>query len=202
MRTGHAIAIVVSLLAVGSAHAGTLEADIEEIRALDAELAKTEQAGRPALLGRVARLKQAAIRRAVEVYGIDLRRVASGVQYSPHGNMREREGATILDADGTIRVVIGDSAFRSAAWLGSTIAHEIEVHVDRQIARGVHYPPSNEEGTLIQEVEAYDHELAGTDRFGLSQDEIRSLKQRRAGFYRVLRWENRRRVDEGTYALW
>jgi hypothetical protein len=116
--------------------------------------------------------------------------------------MREREGATILDHDGTISVLIGDPAFRSAAWLGATIAHEIEVHVDRQIARRVHYLPSNEEGTLIQEVEAYDHELAGADRFGLSSDEVRLVKLRRASAYRQLRWENRRRVDDRLYTMW
>ena len=97
---------------------------------------------------------------------------------------------------------IGDEAFASAARLGSTIAHEVEVHVNRQIAKGISYPSTDEQGTLIQEVEAYDYELAGTDRFGLSADELKLLKQRRASYYRKLQWENRKRADVALYLKW
>jgi hypothetical protein len=52
---------------------------------------------------------------------------------------------------------------------------------------------------LIQEVEAYDYELASKERFGLSADEIRLVKLRRASCYRRLQWENRRRADAALY---
>jgi hypothetical protein len=193
-----------------------LASQIEQVHLADIEIAKLDEemqrAGRvdpsaPTRQGRcrelqlrTARLKQAAIQRAIDTYGIDVSHVPFGVIYSPHGNMRDREGATFLDRDGTVRVEIGDDAFASASRLGSTIAHEVEVHVNRQIAKGIHDPPSDEQGTLIQEVEAYDYELLNKDRFGLSDDELKLLKQRRASYYRRLEWENRKRVDEASYA--
>ncbi len=193
-----------------------LAADIEQAHLADIEIASLEEemqrVGRadpsaPTRLGRCrelqlrsARLKQAAIQRAIDIYRIDVTHVPFGVIYSPHGNMRDREGATFLDQDGIVRVEIGDEAFANASRLGSTIAHEVEVHVNRQIANGIHDPPNDEQGTLIQEVEAYDYELLNKDRFGLSVDELKLLKQRRASYYRRLEWENRKRVDEARYA--
>jgi hypothetical protein len=151
------------------------------------------------LLLRSALLKQSAINRAIAAYGIDVRNVPFGVAYSPHGGMRDREGATYVDGDGTIRVEIGDEAFASAARLGSTIAHEVEVHVNRQVVNGIFFASADEQGWLIQEVEAYDYELASKERFGLSADEIRLVKLRRASCYRRLQWENRRRADAALY---
>jgi hypothetical protein len=195
-----------------------LQADIEQVHRLDGELADVENQEQSVrgddpreptlkrrygeLLLRAARLKQSAIRRAIATYRIDVSRLHLGVSYSPHGDMRDREGATYLDEDGTVRVEIGDEAFASAARLGSTIAHEVEVHVNRQIAKGVYYPSTDEQGTLIQEVEAYDHELASKDRFELGADELKLLKQRRASYYRRLEWENRKRADVALYVKW
>ena len=195
-----------------------LEDEIAQAHRLDAELDGLEQEMRrtggvdpqaPArrsrygeLQLRCARVKQAAIARAIVAYNIDVRNVPFGVHYSMHGDMGQREGATYLDQDGTIRVEIGNGAFRSAAELGSTIGHEVEVHVNRQIVQQVFYPASDEQGTLIQEVEAYDYELANADRYGLSPDEVKLLKRRRAIHYRRLQWENRKRVDASLYTKW
>ncbi len=195
-----------------------LQADIEEVHRLAGELADMEQqeqgvrgddARAPTLkrrhvelLLRAARLKQTAIGRAIAAYRIDVSHLRVGVSYSPHGDMREREGATYVDEDGTVRVEIGDEAFASPARLGSTIAHEVEVHVNRQITKGVYCPSTDEQGTLLQEVEAYDHELASKDRFGLGADELKLLKQRRASYYRRLEWENRKRADVALYIKW
>ena len=109
--------------------------------------------------------------------------------------MRDREGATHVDQDGTIRVEIGDEAFASAGRLGSAIAHEVEVHVKRHLAQGIYYPPTDEQGSLLQEVEAYDYELESKDRFGLSTEELHLLAQRRASCYQRLHWQNRKRAD-------
>lgn len=182
--------------------------DISEIHLIDAELA-THDPRVPAnrnrgrkLVRRAAIVKHTAIHRAIFVFAIDDSRVPFGVNYSPHGGMRERDGATIVDADGSVRVLIGDPAFSSVAWLGSTIAHEVEIHVNRQLFKDVYYPASDEQGQLIQEVEAYDHEIRNRDRFGLSHDELDSVRRRRAMSFRRMQWENRHRVEEGLYTKW
>ncbi len=133
------------------------------------------------------------------MYGIDARNVSDGANYSPYGDMKDREGVTVRDADGRIRVTVGDDAFTSAGWLASSLGHEIEVHVTRQVAPGIDYPPGDAEGTAIQEVEAYDYELRNKDRFHLSPGDVRLLEQRRRTFYERLQPENRRRVDAGVY---
>jgi len=188
-----------SILAVaGTARAASLAEEIDDIHRLDARIA----AGAPELVGRAARMKQAAIQHAIVAYAIDTRSVPTGVHYSPHGSMREREGATLVDRDGTLRVEIGDPAFRSAGWLGSTIAHEVEVHVNRQVARGGHTSASDDESVSIEEIQAYDFELASGARFGLEPDELDVLRHRRMALYRTLQYENRRRVDSGVYIKW
>ena len=200
MRFRHIATLsVLSFTLARAAAAATLAEEIDEIHRLDGQLAAH---GDPALAGRAARLKEAAIAHAIVEYRIDIKGVASGVHYSPHGNMRERDGVTLVDGDGTVRVQVGDAGFRSAGCLGSTIAHEVEVHVDRQIAKGVRDPAGDEQGVAMHEIEAYDHELASQARFGLDEDELRLVRQRRAAFYRTLQYENRRRVDEGNYVKW
>jgi hypothetical protein len=168
-----------------------------------------ERVGDPALTRRYqelqlcsARLRQLAIQLAIVAYRIDASRVRDGVNYSPHGAMQGREGGTVRDRDGRIRVTLGDDAFSSAAILGSTIGHEVEVHVNRQVEKGVDYPESDSQGTSVQEVEAYDYELQNKDRFGLSEDDIRTLHLRRRTHYQRLQEQNRRRVDEGVYRKW
>ncbi len=142
------------------------------------------------LLIRSACLKQSAIERAIAIYRIDVSHVRSRVHYCGPGDMQGRRGATSLNRNGIVGVEIGDEAFVSAAWLGSTIAHEVEVHVGRHHVHGLGYPPGNERLALIYEVEAYDYELLSKDRFGLSADDIELLKLRRASDYRRLQCQN------------
>lgn len=99
------------------------------------------------------------------------------------------------------RVTIGPAAFTSWAVLGSTLAHEIEVHVEQsflkvvaqdQIAQwyfdgrraiGRWLPalaPSGKElfendGTWKAERDAYMYELKNARRFGLSEEEVASI---------------------------
>lgn len=186
----------------GSAPA--LDALLDEIHELDRQLGAlpASRADRPdpalarhraQLLVRAARLKQAAIQRAVATYGIDVGRVPDGVNYSSAGAMRGRDGATYVDRDGTVRVQIGDTAFRSAAWLGSSIAHEVEVHVNRQLAAS---PPDARAGEMVgDEIEAYDFEIASAARFGLNDQELSEVRERRAGL------DGRPRSKERLHAL-
>jgi hypothetical protein len=196
MKLRHVFAMSILSLPLGVARAGSLADEIDEIHRVDAQVA----AGARELVVPCARLKQAAIDHAITAFHIDVRAASTGVHYSPHGSMREREGATYVDRDGTYRVEIGDAAFRSAGWLGSTIAHEVEVHVNRQVAQGGHRTASDEETVSIDEIQAYDYELASQARFGLAADELARVRQRRSAFYRTLHDENRHRVDAGVYA--
>ena len=194
---------LVSMPIACGARADSLADEIGEIHHVDDELAaRGGEMRAPDLARRSARLKQTAIDHAIVTYGINVRAVPMGVHYAPHGRMRDREGATILDRDGTVRVQIGDLAFASAGWLGSTIAHEVEVHVNRQIAMGRHAPASDEEGASIEEIEAYDFEIANQARFGVQPDEEKLVHRRRMAFYLKLQSENRSRVDSGVYVKW
>lgn len=67
-----------------------------------------------------------------------------------------RATATFVDTDGTVRVTIGDAAFASAAWLASSIAHEVEVHVDRKVRKRHTGRFGVVQLALLDEVEAYD----------------------------------------------
>lgn len=99
------------------------------------------------------------------------------------------------------RVTIGPAAFSSWGVLGSTLAHEIEVHVPQSFFKvvaadhltqwsmsarksiGRVFPaiqPSPKElfendGTWSAEREAYMHEIRNAKRFGLTDEELRSI---------------------------
>jgi hypothetical protein len=94
-------------------------------------------------------------------------------------------------------VRIGRAAFRSAAWLASTIAHEVEVHVNRQAMAGQWY--TDPEGAALQEVEAYDYEIQNAARFGLSTAEVAELRERRRFYYQWLSAAYQAKADVGDY---
>lgn len=133
---------------------------------------------------------QAAIDAATANHEIDTSRVKGGVVYD--ATLAE-EGATARDG----RVRIGSAAFRSAAWLASTIAHEVEVHLNRQAMTGRGYTVS--EGTALQEVEAYDYEIQQAAHFGLSASEVIELRRRRMFYYQWLSPDNQAKADAGDY---
>jgi hypothetical protein len=103
------------------------------------------------------------------------------------------EGVTSRDK----RVRIGRAAFRSAAWLASTIAHEVEVHVNRQATAGQWY--TDPEGAALQEVEAYDYEIGNAARFGLSPEEAAELRERRRFYYQWLSAAYQTKADVSDY---
>lgn len=83
------------------------------------------------------------------------------------------------------KVEIGPSAFSSWGMLGSTLAHEIEVHANQSfmkiMAQDAAMPGSP--GTRHAEIEAYSHELKCKDRFGLSNTEVWLIKETLKEFY-------------------
>lgn len=68
-------------------------------------------------------------------------------------------------------VKVGQAAFTSWALLGSTLAHELEVHCRQNFFVISLLDRFGLEGTAIAERQAYKHELIMADRFGLSQED-------------------------------
>jgi hypothetical protein len=135
---------------------------------------------------------QAAIDAVIAHLEIDTSQVKGNVEYDP---ALAEEGATSRDG----RVRIGGAAFRSAAWLASTIAHEVEVHVNRQAMAGRWYTDS--EGAALQEIEAYDYELEHAAHFGLSVSEVVELRRRRLFYYQWLSPGCQAKADAGDYTM-
>ena len=156
--------------------------DATKVNDLINQAKKLEAEGKTA---EAAAKKQEAIDEAIKVYNIDTSKTKS-VTYDP----AERDMAsTSPDGD----VTVGDGAFRNPAWLGSTIGHESEVHVNEQGAKDKWY--EGEEGTAVQEVQAYDYEIANAERYGTNSADLEQLKRARQRQYNKLSDEYKQRVD-------
>ncbi|WGL58869.1 hypothetical protein QEJ31_10080 [Pigmentibacter sp. JX0631] len=95
-------------------------------------------------------------------------------------------------------VFIGNMAFDSWSILGSTLAHEIEIHSNQSFLQievfnyidtlrripAILFAKSSKNkigedlmiGTYLAEKEAYQYEINSKDRFNLSKDEVKSIK--------------------------
>lgn len=95
-------------------------------------------------------------------------------------------GLTIRHGVGSDPLVfIGPEAFTSWGLLGSTLAHEIEVHC-RQNFLAIHLQNiSGFDGTGMAEREAYRYELANSTRFGLAQYDQDLIRSTMSYFYPV-----------------
>lgn len=161
---------------------GQHAADVNKLNDLINQAKQLEKDGKKA---EAAAKKQEAIDEAIKVYKIDTSQT-KGVTYDP----TEKANAS-TSSDGV--VTVGDPAFRNPAWLGSTIGHESEVHVNEQGAKGKWY--TGNEGTAIQEVQAYDNEIANAERYGTSEADLKDLKEARQEEYDKLSNEYKQRVD-------
>jgi WXG100 family type VII secretion target len=133
--------------------------------------------------------KQAAIDEAIKQYNIDTS-AAKSIRYDPTVN---GEGET--DKDGNVR--IGDAAFKSPAWLASTLGHE-SVHA--QQTKNGHWNDTGQ-GQNMNEVEAYDYEVKHAQDNGLSHGEQVTVERRRAQHYNRLTPENKARADAGNFTV-
>lgn len=133
--------------------------------------------------------KQEAIDKAIQCYGIDTRATKS-IRYDPH----EPDNGGTISKNGVQTVTIGDSAYTSAGWLGSTIGHEAEIHAKEQAAKDIWY--GGKQGSRMMEVQAYDYEIANaSSRYGLTGNEVFLLYAARTPYYNNLTAENKARVD-------
>lgn len=89
----------------------------------------------------------------------------------------EDRGLTTLNGWGSkLDVTIGPAAFTSWALLGSTLAHELEVHCRQNFAVIRMKDLMGLDGTLQAEREAYLHELANSERFHLKTADQLNIK--------------------------
>jgi hypothetical protein len=88
----------------------------------------------------------------------------------------------------------------SASWLGSSIAHEAEVHAV-QVSRDNIAADRESQAGSVNEIQARIYEVANSSRFGLSRDEIRTNVGAARAEYNKLGDEYRSRVDAGNFTL-
>lgn len=112
-------------------------------------------------------LGQAAIDQAMAMFQLRLPRNAEWPLFD--GELSDR-GLTVKSSWlEKSRVSIGPSAFSSWAMLGSTLAHEIEVHCQQNFPLIFLGDKLGFKGSFYAEREAYEYEIRNAARFGLSE---------------------------------
>lgn len=106
---------------------------------------------------------------AMAMYGVQ---IPSNVATPYFDAKLEDRGLTIKRAwHKDTEVKIGPAAFSSWSLLGSTLAHELEVHCRQNFFMISLLDRFGFDGTSIAERQAYKHELIMADRFGLSDQD-------------------------------
>ena len=124
---------------------------------------------------------QAAIELAMVMYGIQLPAATLKPAYDP--DLVDR-GLTTRGAFMEKAVVtVGKAAFSSWALLGSTLAHEIEVHCNQNFFLIFSMDMIGLDGTGTAERQAYNHELANAERFGLKNRDATLIADTVAFYY-------------------
>lgn len=168
---------------IKTAHKLDKEADKLEADGKDDEAAKKREES--------AKLKQKAIDKAIDAYDIDV----SNAKFVKYDAATAGEGGA--NKKGEIR--LGDAAFSSASWLGSTLGHESEIHINEQLKKGNWY--TGAQGTALQEVQAYQYEIDNAKRFGTSKKDLKDLKQRRKSHMSVLSNDYKERARDENYTM-
>lgn len=109
---------------------------------------------------------------------IDLAMALYGIQ-TPHSSEAPKLDMQLLDRGLTTRatfleraiVTIGPAAFSSWGLLGSTLAHELEVHCEQNFLAIFFMDLVGLDGTGAAERQAYVHELRNAARFGLEVED-------------------------------
>jgi len=133
--------------------------------------------------------KQQAINLAVTAYGID----------SSHVKKLLYDDSQPDSETGDRSVTIGRDAFHDPGWLGSTIAHEVEEHVNEQDMKGHAY--DGPQGRRLNEIQAYDHEITNAPRFGLTPEQVAGLRRNRQHYLEGLDEKHRERRQKGDYTM-
>ncbi len=128
-------------------------------------------------------MTQESIDVALEMFGIVIPNNAA----SPTLDMKlEDRGLTTLNGWGKkLEVTVGPAAFTSWAVLGSTLAHELEIHCNQNFAIIRMKDMLGLEGTNGAEREAYMHELTNSERFHLKDADQMSIRATMDYYYPV-----------------
>ena len=126
-------------------------------------------------------LTQESIDLAMQIYGIE---VPSGAD-APRLDlaMADRGLTTRSPFMDKAKVTIGPAAFSSWALLGSTIAHEVEVHCQQNFLAIYLMDLIGLDGTGTAERQAYVHELANAQRFGTAHEDTRMIADTVSFYY-------------------
>jgi len=126
-------------------------------------------------------ITQESIDLAMQIYGINL---PSGTEPPMLDlNMQDRGLTTRSPILDKARVTIGPAAFSSWALLGSTLAHEIEVHCQQNFFAIYVMDLIGLDGTGAAERQAYIHELSHAQRFGTLDDDAKMIADTVAFYY-------------------
>ncbi len=95
-------------------------------------------------------------------------------------------GLTSLNGWGKkLQITIGPAAFISWALLGSTLAHELEIHCQQKMIkyRAIEMLGFYNLSKSLAERPAYNHEIKFAQRFGLTNEEVKKISTVRDYFY-------------------
>ena len=124
---------------------------------------------------------QASVDLAMAINGIELPAGAAAPTFDP--NLRDRglttRGAFMEQA----KVTVGPAAFTSWGLLGSTLAHEIEVHCQQNFLAIYVMDAIGMDGTGEAERQAYIHELRNAKRFGLVTEDAELIADTMEYYY-------------------
>ncbi len=126
-------------------------------------------------------VSQESIDLALKLYDI---RIPEGASH-PKLDLRltDRGMTTLYGANSRLEVLIGPGAFASWGLLGSTLAHELEVHCRQSFTWIRLLDMVGLEGTMHAERSAYVHELNEARRFGLNRTELASISETMNFYY-------------------
>lgn len=115
----------------------------------------------------------AAIATSLAHFGIETRSHVT-VQFAPELTERGRTQWQVTSQD--VQVLIGPAAFSSWGLLGSTLAHELEVHCQQNLTMIGVFEWLGLPARQSAEDEAYRYELSQAQRFGLDAAEVHQIK--------------------------
>ncbi len=165
------------------------EQGVKDIQKVLDEMEALKKAGKEADDPAIKALAKKAIHMADSAYKIPAGNSSGEPEYDP-----DNGGDGESERDGKkVKVTIGRGGFSSPGWLASTKLHEMAGH-GNQSAGDTWY--NDAKGTEINEVEAYDAELADSTKNGLSQAEIAELKKRRKEHYDALDEADQKLIDD------
>lgn len=125
-------------------------------------------------------ITQASIDRALQRYLIQI------PKNCPHPKLNltlEERGLTSYFGRNFYKVEIGPPAFSSWGMLGSTLAHELEIHCNQNFLKIRVLDLLGQEATKEAERQAYLYEIENAKRFGLKEKEVRSIKATMEYYY-------------------